>query len=86
MDQNIDSIQQSITTKSLQLSSSLVSFGRGLPSLFRKLVEQIKSNQYVDFVDLPPALHCTFQSITGEGQITFIQAADIADTIDILHL
>ena len=51
-DQIIDSIQQSIANKSLQL---LGSFGKGLTSLSRKLAEQIKSNQCVDFADLFPA-------------------------------
>ena len=61
LDQNIDSIQQSITTKSIQLSGSLVSFGRGLPSLSRKLVEQIKSTQYVDFAEGPYATSVNYR-------------------------
>ena len=36
-------------------SPQLVSTGAGLPSLPKRLVDRIRSNEYIDFAELPPA-------------------------------
>lgn len=72
---------------SLPLSRVVVSFGRGLPSLSKKLVDQIKANQYVDFADLPPArgkVRTSQQPTSMEGHIVLVQAADLMDTKKII--
>jgi len=46
-------------------------------------VDQIRSNQYVDFSDLPPAhgkVRIPYQSASGDGHIVLIRAADLVDT------
>jgi len=63
-------------------SSSSISFGRGLASLSKKLVEQIRANQYVDFADFPPAkgqAKSLSQLLTGEGQVVLLQSVDLAE-------
>ena len=87
-DHNSDSVRQAVANTPPSSSSTLVSFGRGLPSLSKKLVDQIRGNQYVDFSDLPLTWGKTrtpHQSATGEGQIVLVQAADLADTKKIIR-
>ena len=54
-DQNNEPVGQAAANNTLPPSKTLVSFGRGLPSLSKKLVDQFQANQYVDFSDLPLA-------------------------------
>ena len=54
-----------------------INVGSGLPPLPKKLVEQIRANEYIDFADLPPAKGKSRplpQSL--EGHIIVVQAAD----------
>jgi len=63
-------------------SNSPVAFGRGLASLSRKLVEQIKANQYVDFADFPPArghVKPLSQLLAGEGQVVLLHPGDLTE-------
>ena len=56
----------------------LTPIGPGFPALPRRLVEQIRANEYVDFMELPPAKGKT-RPVTHpqEGQIVVVQAADM---------
>ena len=85
--QEITEQEKAIPVNPLPLSGSLLSFGRGLPSLSKKLVDQIRSNQYIDFADLPPArgkVRTPHQPTMMEGQIVLIQTADLSDTKKII--
>ena len=61
--------------------SRSISFERALASLSKKLVEQIRANQYVDFAELPPArgqAKSVSQLLAGEGQVVLLQSVDLA--------
>lgn len=64
-------------------ASNMVTLGRGLQSLPKKMVDQIRSNQYVDFTELPPAkgLAKTIpQTVVGDGQLILVQTTDLTDS------
>jgi len=48
----VDTPSQSMLTES---ANSLISIGTGLPLLSKKLVQQIKAGEFVNFCDFPPA-------------------------------
>ncbi len=59
----------------------LMSVGTGLPALPRRLVDRIRSGEYIDFTELPPAKgKGKTPAQMGEGQIVVVQAADLAAT------
>ena len=65
--------QESVTSR------QRINVGAGLPALPKKLVEQIRVNEYIDFADLPPAKgqnRPLLQSL--EGHVIVVQAADLA--------
>jgi len=65
------------------MASNMVTLGRGLQSLPKKMVDQIRSNQYVDFTELPPAkgLAKTIpQTVVGDGQLILVQTTDLTDS------
>ena len=52
--------------------------GPGLPLIPRRVAEQIKRNEYVDFAELPPAKGKGKLPAHGlEGQVVVVQAADL---------
>ena len=52
--------------------------GPGLPLIPRRVAEQIKRNEYVDFAELPPAKGKGKRPAHGlEGQVVVVQAADL---------
>lgn len=66
-------------TVKLLNQQTLVQVGQGLPALPKKLVERIRSNEYVDFMELPPAKGKSRPpSHAMEGQILVVQATDLA--------
>ena len=59
-------------------SQQLVSTGAGLPSLPKKMVDRICSNDYIDFAELPPARGKSRQlPQVLDGQVIVVQAADL---------
>ena len=59
-------------------SQQLVSIGAGLPSLPKKTVDRICSNEYIDFAELPPARGKSRQlPQVLDGQVIVLQAADL---------
>ena len=57
---------------------SLVPVGQGLAALPRKLVDRVRANEYIDFLELPPAKGKTrTASQMMDGQILLVQAADL---------
>ena len=62
-------------------ASKLVPVGAGLPSIPKKLVEQIQAGQYVDFGELPPAKGRTRPLPSQEeGHIVVVRAEDLTGT------
>lgn len=63
----------------------LITVGTGLSSLSKKLVDKIKSNEYVDFAELPPAKGKSkpLPNIL-EGQIVIVQAADLLQSRQVI--
>ena len=62
-------------------SQSLVNIGPGLPALSRRVIDRIRANEFVDFTELPQAKGKSRPPPqVGEGQIAFVQAADLAPT------
>ena len=62
-----------------QTSPSLVSVGPGLTSISNKLLENVRSGEYIEFSELPPAKgkdRYIQQAVVG--QILIIQAADMS--------
>ena len=69
----------------LETAKSLVSVGPGLPAISRRTWDRIKANEYVEFMDLPPARGKTKPSSHElEGQILVVQAADLAQSRKII--
>ena len=65
----------------MMLGQSLVPVGPGFPALPRKLIERICSNEYVDFMELPPAKgRSRSLAQAAEGQIVVVQAADMTSS------
>ena len=65
----------------MMLGQSLVPIGQGFPALLRKLVERIRSNEYVDFMELPPAKGRSRPlAQAAEGQIVVVQEADMTSS------
>ena len=59
-------------------SQQLVSTGAGLPSLPKKTVDRIRSNEYIDFAELPPARGKSRQlPQVLDGQVIVLQAAHL---------
>ena len=57
---------------------SLVPVGQGLAALPRKLVDRVRANEYINFLELPPAKRKTrTASQMMDGQILLVQAADL---------
>ena len=50
-----DLTQVSVGSKMLPKSNPLVPMGPGLPALPKKLVDRVQANEYIDFLELPPA-------------------------------
>ena len=68
-------------TTGMMLGQSLVPVGPGFPALPRKLVERIRSNEYVDFMELPPAKGRSRPlAQAAEGQIVVVQVADMTSS------
>ena len=56
-----------------------INVGAGLPALPKKLVEQIRVNEYIDFANLPPAKGKSRPlPLSLEGHVIVVQAADLA--------
>ena len=71
---------EQITTgdKAAEKPGAVVPLGQGLPALPKKTVDRIRSYEYVDFTELPPAkgkMRAIPQSV--EGQIIVVQAEDL---------
>ncbi len=61
--------------------NNMVAVGPGLPSIPKKLLDKIRSGDYVDFGELPPAKGKGRQvQQAGEGHIVILQAADLTPT------
>ncbi len=59
----------------------LVSVGPGLPAISRRIWERIRANEFVDFMELPPARgKAKPLSQDLDGHILVVQAADLAHT------
>lgn len=56
-------------------TSAMVSIGQSLPSLPRRLVEQIKAGEFIDFSELPPAKGTV--APTRHSQIVLVQLQDL---------
>ena len=56
---------------------SLVSIGRSLPLLPRKLIQQIKAGEFIDFAELPPAKGRQITPANYNTQILFVQLQDM---------
>jgi len=64
-------------------ASNMVTLGRGLQLLPKKMVDQIRSNQYVDFTEPPPAkgfAKTIPQTFVGDGQLILVQTTDLTDS------
>ncbi len=62
-------------------AKSLASVGPGLPAISRRIWDRIKANEYVEFMDLPPARgKAKSLSQELEGQIVVVPAADLAQS------
>ena len=66
--------------KSITSQSSLVSIGAGFMALPRRLFEKIGANEYIDFMDLPPARGKP-RSLPYhlDGQLLLVQLQDVED-------
>ncbi len=68
-------------SSSHETGKSLVSVGPGLPAITRQVWDRIKANEYVEFMDLPPARgKAKPLSQELEGQILVVQAADLTQS------
>ena len=56
---------------------SLVSIGHSLPLLPRKFIQQIKTGEFIDFAELPPAKGRQITPANYNTQILFVQLQDI---------
>ena len=56
---------------------SLMSIGRSLPLLPRKLIQQIKVGEFIDFSVLPPAKGRQITPANHNTQILFVQLQDM---------
>lgn len=56
------------------LNVSAATTAPGLPAIRKVLVESILSDQYVDFIELPPAKGCT--KAIAKGQVVLLQTSD----------
>ena len=74
-------------TTGVMLGQSLVPVGPGFPALPRKLVERIRSNEYVDFMELPPAKGRSRPlAQAAESQIVVVQAVDMTSSRRIIPI
>ena len=56
----------------------LLTLGKSLPALLKKLLEQIWAEEYIDFSDLPPAKGKTLALPSQmEGQVILVQLQDV---------
>ena len=56
---------------------SLVSIGQSLPLLPRKLIQQIKAGEYIDFSDLPPAKGRQLTPTNYNSQLVLVQLQEV---------
>ena len=67
----------STTMSTSEFQPSLVSIGQSLPLLPRKLIQQIKAGEYVDFSELPPAKGRQLAPPNYMSQLVLVQLHEV---------